>query len=133
MRKRVCERTKTAVDMLDQKKTLTKGEIVMVFKKVTEDLEKQGERMTRLEQKVNSIQETVSKLESRMDTGFNEIKLLIEQNKQRSWIEKIKSLGTKEAFPFWICVLIIILGSFALLGVPLTDWKGIISSMGDLK
>lgn len=118
----MCERARTAVDMLqEQEKDLTKGEIVMVFRKVIEDLEQQGDRMTRLEEKVTS-------LEQKVDAGFSELKELIER-RNKTFSEKIKGLCTKEALPFWFCIILIILGCFAVLGVPLTEWKGIISSV----
>lgn len=122
----MCERVRAAVDMLqEQKRALTKGEIVMVFRKVIDDLEQQGrqmgDRMTRLEEEVASLKQNVA-------TGFAELKALIEK-RNKTFPEKIKGLCTKEALPFWFCVILIILGCFAVLGVPLTDWKGIISSV----
>ena len=119
----MCERTKAAIDILqEQKRTLTKGEIVMVFRKVVEDLEKQGDRMTRLEEKVTS-------LENKVAAGFAEIKAMLEeQSKKRTLFEEILLL--KEHKWFWISLIVTLLILAGLLGVPLTGFNGILTVNG---
>lgn len=124
----MCERTKAAVDMLAQnKKTITKGEIVMVFRKVIEDSEKMGVRMTEIEKRMTSLEE-------KMDAGFNglysqfqELKNLIEK-KDLSLFEKIMAL--KDHKLFWVSIIISLLILGGLLGVPATDFKGILNIGG---
>ena len=124
---KMCERTKAAVDMLQQqKRTLTKGEIITVFKKVIDDLDQQGkqmgDRMTRLEQKVAS-------LETKVDAGFAEIKAMLEeQGRKRSLFEEILLL--KEHKWFWISLIVTLLILAGLLGVPLTGFNGILTING---
>ena len=124
---KMCERTKAAVDMLQQqKRTLTRGDIITVFKEVIDDLDQQGkrmgDRMTRLEQKVTS-------LEAKMDSGFAEIKALLEgQCKKRSLFEEILLL--KEHKWFWISLIVVLLILASLLGVPLTGFNGILTVNG---
>ena len=124
---KMCERTKAAVDMLQQqKRTLTRGDIITVFKEVVDDLDQQGkrmgDRMTRLEQKVTS-------LETKMDSGFAEIKALLEEQcKKRSLFEEILLL--KEHKWFWISLIVVLLILASLLGVPLTGFNGILTVNG---
>ena len=127
MEVKMCERTKAAVDMLQQqKRTLTRGDIITVFKEVVDDLDQQGkrmgDRMTRLEQKVTS-------LEAKMDSGFAEIKALLEEQcKKRSLFEEILLL--KEHKWFWISLIVVLLILASLLGVPLTGFNGILTVNG---
>lgn len=124
----MCERTKAAVDMLAQnKKTITKGEIVMVFRKVIEDSEKMGVRMTEIEKRMTSLEE-------KMDAGFNglysqfqELKNLIEK-RELSLFEKIMAL--KDHKLFWVSLIVGLLILGGLLGVPATDFKGILNIGG---
>ena len=52
----MCEKTKAVLDILEtRKKPLTKGEIMTVFKKVVEDSEKMGVRMTNIEKRMSSL------------------------------------------------------------------------------
>ena len=52
----MCEKVEAALAIVKQsKKSLTKGEIVMVFQQVVEDLSKQGERMKSLEKNVEEM------------------------------------------------------------------------------
>jgi cell division protein FtsB len=124
---RMCERTKAAVDMLQQqKRTLTKGEIITVFKKVIDDLDQQGkqmgDRMTRLEEKVTS-------LENKVDAGFAEIKAMLEEQcRKRTLFEEILMLRGHKWF--WISLIVTLLILAGLLGIPLTGFNGILTING---
>lgn len=124
---KMCERARAAVDVIQQqKRTLTKGEIVMVFNKVIEDLEQQGvrmgDRMTRLEEKVVS-------LENKVDAGFAELKALLEErNKRKSLIEIILEL--RDCKWFWIFLIVTVLILAGLFGLPLTGFNGILTING---
>ena len=96
----MCEKVKTALEMVKQHKSLTKGEIVMVFQQVVDDLNKQGERMTNIERRMES-------LEVKMDAGFAELKKLIEDKKVGFW-DKIPLLKDIPNLA-WILLIIICL------------------------
>lgn len=98
----MCEKVKTALEMVKQRKSLTKGEIVMVFQQVVDDLNKQGERMTNIEKRMES-------LEVKMDAGFAELKKLIENKKVSFWdrIPLLKEIPTWFWIILWSVVMII--------------------------
>jgi len=124
----MCERTKAAVDMLSQnKKTITKGEIVMVFRKVIEDSEKMGVRMTEIEKRMGSLEEKVEAGFIGLTSQFNELKRLLEK-KEPTLFEKIMAL--KDHKLFWVSIIISLLILGGLLGVPTTDFKGILNIGG---
>ena len=107
----MCDKVQTALEVIktQPKKTLTKGEIVMLFQQVVSDLNKQGEKMTNLEKRMES-------LENKMDAGFAEIKKLIEAEKKPSFWEKIPLLKEIPTW-FWIILWTVVLIIGALLGV----------------
>ena len=95
----MCERVKTAVEMAQNKKTLSRGDIVVMFQQVALDLAKQGERMTEFEKRIES-------LEQKTDSGFaktdkvlavvleriGEIQKTLDDRKKPSFWEKIPLL-----------------------------------------
>jgi len=107
----MCDKVQTALEVIktQSKKTLTKGEIVMLFQQVVSDLNKQGEKMTSLEKRMES-------LENKMDAGFAEIKKLIESEKKPSFWEKVPLLKEIPTW-FWIILWTVVLIIGALLGV----------------
>ena len=106
----MCENVKATLEILKQKKSnLTKGEIVVVFQQVVNDLNKQGERMTNIERRMES-------LEAKMDAGFAEIKRLIENEQKATFWSKIPLL--KEIpLPVWLILWTVVTAIFCLLGV----------------
>ena len=110
----MCEKVRTAIEVIEtqkNKRTLTKGEIVMLFQQVVSDLSKQGEKMTNLEKRMES-------LESKMDAGFADIKKLIEDEREKKktfWyrIPLLKEIPTW----FWIILWTVVIITGALLGV----------------
>ena len=110
----MCEKVRTAIEVIEtqkNKRTLTKGEIVMLFQQVVSELSKQGEKMTNLEKRMES-------LESKMDAGFADIKKLIEDEREKKktfWyrIPLLKEIPTW----FWIILWTVVIITGALLGV----------------
>lgn len=124
----MCERMQAAVDMLSQnKKTITKGEIVMVFREVIKDSEKVGVRMTEIEKRMTSLEEKMDAGFNGLSSQFQELKNLIEK-KDLSLFEKIMAL--KDHRLFWISLIVGLLILGGLLGVPATDFKGILNIGG---
>ena len=110
----VCEKVRTAIEVIEtqkNKRTLTKGEIVMLFQQVVSDLSKQGEKMTNLEKRMES-------LESKMDAGFADIKKLIEdeREKKKTFWDRIPLLKEIPTW-FWIILWTVVIITGALLGV----------------
>lgn len=111
----MCEKVETALQMVKQRKNLTKGEIVMVFQQVVYDLKSQGERMTNLEKEVSSVKEE-------MRQGFDEVNQRLHEvmeaikNKPKTFWEKIPLLKEIPTW-FWIILWTIVLIFGALLGV----------------
>lgn len=120
----MCKSVETALEVIktQHKRTLTKGEIVVLFQQVVSDLSKQGEKM-------NNLEKEVSLLKEEMRAGFADIKKLIEERTKRlSLFEKIMALSTHKYF--WITLIIGLLIVGGLLGVPTTGFNGIISLGG---
>ena len=110
----MCEKVRTAIEVIEtqkNKRTLTKGEIVMLFQQVVSDLSKQGEKMTNLEKRMES-------LESKMDAGFADIKKLIEdeREKKKTFWDRIPLLKEIPTW-FWIILWTVVIITGALLGV----------------
>lgn len=110
----MCEKVRTAIEVIEtqkNKRTLTKGEIVMLFQQVVSDLNKQGEKMTNLEKRMES-------LESKMDAGFADIKKLIEdeREKKKTFWDRIPLLKEIPTW-FWIILWTVVIITGALLGV----------------
>lgn len=115
----MCDKVQTALEVIktQQKRTLTKGEIVMLFQQVVSDLNKQGEKMTNLEKRMES-------LENKMDAGFTELKKLIEDKKVSFW-DKIPLLKDIPNLA-WILLIIIclIIGSVFGANVDFVKYLG---------
>lgn len=119
----MCDKVKTALEVIktQNKRALTKGEIVVLFQQVVSDLSKQGEKMTNLEKEVSALKEE-------MRAGFADIKKLIEESKRMTLFEKIMALSTHKYF--WITIIITLLIIGGILGVSPTGFNSIISLGG---
>lgn len=112
----MCEKVEAALEVVKQsKKSLTKGEIVMVFQQVVYDLNKQGERMKNLEK---NFEEMNTKLQD-LTVDVQKILVVVEglkQEKKPTIWERIPIL--KEIpMPVWLILWTIVTGLFCLLGV----------------
>lgn len=119
----MCEKVETALAMVKGKKSLSKGEIIMVFQQVALDLGKQGE-------KIKMIEERITALEKRTDEGFvaiseqiKDLKRTIE-DERKSFIQKIPILKDMPTL-FWILLIILVCGAFSLLGANLDFLKDV--------
>lgn len=119
----MCEKVETALAMVKGKKSLSKGEIIMVFQQVALDLGKQGE-------KIKMIEERITALEKRTDEGFvaiseqiKDLKRTIE-DENKSFIQKIPILKDMPTL-FWILLIILVCGAFSLLGANLDFLKDV--------
>ena len=99
----------------------------MVFKEVISDSEKRDLRMTEIEKRMTSLEE-------KMDAGFkgvleqlDELQKQLEK-RQPTLFEKI--LALKDHKLFWITLIIGLLTLGALLGVPATEYRGILNLGG---
>lgn len=119
----MCDKVRTALEVIktQKNKSLTKGEIVILFQQVVSDLSKQGEKMTNLEKEVSALKEE-------MRAGFADIKKLIEDKKSMTLFEMIMALSTHKYFWMTLIVFLLLLG--ALLGVPTTGFNGLLSLGG---
>lgn len=99
----------------------------MVFRKVIEDSEKMGVRMTEIEKRMGSLEEKVEAGFIGLTSQFNELKRLLEK-KEPTLFEKIMAL--KDHKLFWVSIIISLLILGGLLGVPTTDFKGILNIGG---
>lgn len=124
----MCENVKATLEILKQKKSnLTKGEIVVVFQQVVNDLNKQGERMKNLEQNVEEM-----KLElSNVKTDVQKILLVVEDLKKlREHGLLYKILLGENAKYFYITVMVALVVLAALFGVPASEFKGLLPTIG---
>lgn len=112
----MCEKVEAALEVVKQsKKSLTKGEIVMVFQQVVYDLNKQGERMKSLEQSVEEVKTELTNVKIDVQKILAAVEGL-KQEKKKSFWEKIPIL--KEIpLPVWFILWTIVTGLFCLLGV----------------
>lgn len=119
----MCDKVRTALEVIttQKNKSLTKGEIVILFQQVVSDLSKQGEKMTNLEKEVSALKEE-------MRAGFADIKKLIEDKKSMTLFEMIMALSTHKYFWMTLIVFLLLLGG--LLGVPTTGFNGLLSLGG---
>lgn len=119
----MCDKVRTALEVIktQKNKSLTKGEIVILFQQVVSDLSKQGEKMTNLEKEVSALKEE-------MRAGFADIKKLIEDKKTMTLFEMIMALSTHKYFWMTLIVFLLLLGG--LLGVPTTGFNGLLSLGG---
>lgn len=126
----MCEKTKAVLDVLEaRKKPLTKGEIMTVFKKVVEDSEKTGVRMTNLEKRMTSLEE---KTENGFKDTFAQLenikKLIEEKHRTPTLLETVVAL--KDHKMFWICLIVVLLIIGSLLGVKTSGFNGILNIGG---
>lgn len=119
----MCDKVKTALEVIktQKNKSLTKGEIVILFQQVVSDLSKQGEKMT-------SLEKEVSALKDEMRAGFADIKKLIEDSKRMTLFEKIMALSTHKYF--WITIIVTLLIIGGVLGVSPSGFSGILGLGG---
>ena len=107
----MCGKVETALEMMKQRKTLTKGEIVMVFQQVVYDLKNQGERMTNLENEVSSLKEETRTGFDEVNQKLNRLTELVEihNNKKTFWdrIPLLKEIPTWFWIILWSVVMII--------------------------
>ena len=92
------------------------------FKSQKGEIKMLGERMTNVEKRLETLENTVV-------TGFAELKKMLEEhNKPRTLFEKIVALQDHKYF--WITIIITVLALAGLLGVPLTEFKGVFGIFG---
>lgn len=122
----MCEKTKAVLDILEtRKKPLTKGEIMTVFKKVVEDSEKMGVRMTNIEKRMSSLEEKTDNGFKSMSEQFDSIRKLIEEkHRTPTLLETVVALKDHKMFWIFLIVSLLILGS--LLGVKTSGFDGIL-------
>lgn len=112
----MCEKVETALQMVKQRKNLTKGEIVMVFQQVVSDLKSQGERMTNLEKEVSSLKEETRHGFDELNQRIHELTELIKSEKKPTFWERIPLLKEIPTW-FWIILWSVVLIIGGLLGV----------------
>ena len=112
----MCEKVETALQMVKQRKNLTKGEIVMVFQQVVYDLKSQGERMTNLEKEVSSLKEETRHGFDELNQRIHELTELIKSEKKPTFWERIPLLKEIPTW-FWIILWSVVLIIGGLLGV----------------
>lgn len=112
----MCDKVQTALDMVKERKSLSKGEIIMVFQKVAEDLRAQGERMTNLEKELSAFKEETRNGLIEVNSRLNELIELVKTDKKPTFWERIPLLGQIPTW-FWIILWTIIIIIGALLGV----------------
>ena len=119
----MCDKVNTALEVIktQKNKSLTKGEIVILFQQVVSDLSKQGEKMTNLEKEVSALKDE-------MRAGFADIKKLIEDSKRLTLFEKIMALSTHKYF--WITLIIVLLIVGGVLGVSPSGFNNIVTLGG---
>ena len=112
----MCEKVEAALEVVKQsKKSLTKGEIVMVFQQVVYDLSKQGERMTNLEKSVEEVKSELSNVKTDVQKVLTIVEDLKAEKKETFW-SKIPLL--KEIpLPVWLILWTAVTAIFCLLGV----------------
>jgi hypothetical protein len=109
---------KTAVEMLKQHKSLTKGEIIMVFEKVIEDQKVANQDIKEMKKDVSDLKIDVASLK----TGVEDIKLLLE--KRKSFWDKIPLLKDIPNLGWiFLIVVVCVIGSVAGANLEfLKDW-----------
>ena len=113
----MCKNVQTALEVIktQNKRTLTKGEIVVLFQQVVSDLTKQGEKMTNLEKELSALKE-----ETR--NGFDEVNQRLHdvmeaiQNRPKTFWDRIPLLKDIPTW-FWIILWTVVIIIGALLGV----------------
>lgn len=120
----MCEHVRTAIEVIQAqpRKTLTKGETLMLFQQVIGDNEKIGGRMTALENTVQDVKAEVADIKS----DVKMIKKLLEdmkKEKKKGLFDKLKEMNRY----FWITIWIVLLGIFSWMGVQFN-----IAGIGDI-
>jgi hypothetical protein len=113
----MCQSVETALEVIktQHKRTLTKGEIVVLFQQVVSDLSKQGEKMNNLEKELSALKE-----ETR--NGFDEVNQRLHdvmeaiRNKPKTFWDRIPLLKDIPTW-FWIILWTVVIIIGALLGV----------------
>ena len=107
---------KTAVDMLKQHKSLTKGEIIMVFEKVIEDQKATNQSIREIKDDVATMKLDIAVVK----TEFSEMKdLLVRALKKPTLWDRIPIL--KELpLPAWVFLIIVACAIASLLGADLS-------------
>ena len=113
----MCDKVRTAIELIknQNKKALTKGEIVVLFQQVASELGKQGERMTNLEKEVALLKEETRHGFDEVNQRLHEVMEAI-RNKPKTFWERIPLLKEIPTW-FWIVLWTIVLIFGALLGV----------------
>lgn len=126
----MCENVQTALEVIKTQKnrTLTKGEIVVLFQQVVSDLSKQGEKMTNLEKEVSSMKEEMRGGFDELNQKLRDVTDLIRELKKPGLFQKIV-LGENAKY-FWTTVIVALLILGGLLGVPATSFNGILGLGG---
>lgn len=129
MEKKMCEKVEAALEVVKQsKKSLTKGEIVMVFQQVVYDLNKQGERMKSLEKNVEEMRTDLSNVKTDVQKILVALEDLKKSKQEHGLLYKILLGENAKYFYFTVMVALIVLA--ALFGVPASEFKGIVPMIG---
>lgn len=122
----MCQSVRSAIDVIKtqtNRKTLNRGETIMLFEKVIEDSQKMGDRMTELEHRVGNIESKLTVVDGKIDNLNANIDRLL--NKQSIFATKLADNKW-----FWISIIIFMLLIGSLLGAN-TDWiKGAFTITG---
>lgn len=113
----MCDKVQTALEVIktQSKRTLTKGEIVMLFQQVVSDLSKQGEKMTNLEKELSLLKEETRQGFDEVNQRLHEVMEAI-KNKPKTFWDRIPLLKDIPTW-FWIILWTVVLIIGALLGV----------------
>lgn len=122
----MCQSVRSAIDVIKtqtNRKTLNRGETIMLFEKVIEDSQKMGDRMTELEHRVGNIENKLTVVDGKIDNLNANIDRLL--NKQSIFATKLADNKW-----FWISIIVLMLLIGSLLGAN-TDWiKGAFTITG---
>ena len=113
----MCKGVETALEVIktQHKRTLTKGEIVVLFQQVVSDLSKQGEKMTNLEKEVARLKEETRQGFDEVNQRLHDVMEAIQSKPKTFWdrIPLLKDIPTW----FWIILWTVVIIIGALLGV----------------
>ena len=100
----MCKSVETALEVIktQHKRTLTKGEIVVLFQQVVSDLSKQGEKMTNLEREVSLLKEETRQGFDEVNQRLHEVMDAI-KNKPKTFWDRIPLL---KDIPTWFWIII---------------------------
>ena len=113
----MCNGVETALEVIktQHKRTLTKGENVVLFQQVVSDLSKQGEKMTNLEKELSALKEETRHGFDEVNQRLHDVMNAI-QNKPKSFWDRIPLLKDIPTW-FWIILWTVVIIIGALLGV----------------